>query len=54
MTCAQDYQSLLTEVVNFLVQEDWVQGEAYDRHIKVTPAQVDKAYESQRKIRRRR
>jgi foldase protein PrsA len=49
-TCASDYQSLLTEVVNFLVQEDWVQGEAYDRGIKVTPAQVEKAYESQRKI----
>jgi foldase protein PrsA len=50
VTCAQDYQSLVTEVVNFLVQEDWVQGEAYDRGVKVTPAQVEKAYESQRKI----
>jgi foldase protein PrsA len=50
VTCAQDYQSLLTEVVNFLVQEDWVQGEAYDRGVKVTPAQVEKAYAAQRKI----
>jgi len=49
-TCAASYQSLVTEVVNFLVQEDWVQGEAYDRGIKVTPAQVEKAYEAQRKI----
>jgi foldase protein PrsA len=48
--CEASYKSLVNEVVNFLVQEDWVQGEAYDRGVKVTPAQVEKAYESQRKV----
>jgi foldase protein PrsA len=48
--CKESYQSLLTEVVNFLVQADWIEGEAVDRHVKVTTAQVEKSYTSQRAV----
>lgn len=46
--CATSYKSqLLPEAVNLLVEGDWIQGEAADRHITVkTPAAV-KAFEAQ-------
>jgi foldase protein PrsA len=46
--CAQSYQSLLNEVMNFLIQAVWLQGEAVDRGVKVTNAQVLKSYNTQR------
>ncbi len=48
--CAQGYQGLLNEVMQFLVEAVWIQGEAADRHVKVTPAQVQTAYDHQRQI----
>jgi len=47
-TCAQSYQSLLNEVVGFLIEADWIQGEAIDRGVKITNAQVVKSFTSQR------
>jgi foldase protein PrsA len=47
--CAQQYQSLLTEVESFLIQAIWIQGEAVDRGVKVTNAQVETSYNTQRK-----
>lgn len=46
--CAQSYQSLLSEIMNFLIQSVWLQGEAVDRGVKVTNAQVTKAFNSER------
>jgi foldase protein PrsA len=48
-TCASNYQTLLTEVLNYLITTYWLQGEAYDRHVHVTAAEVDKAFNSERK-----
>jgi len=47
--CASRYQQLSQEVVTLLAQDAWVQGEAYDLHARVTPAQVDAAWKSQSK-----
>jgi foldase protein PrsA len=47
--CSQSYQSLLNEVMNYLIQAVWIQGEAYDLHVKVTNAEVNKSYATQRK-----
>jgi foldase protein PrsA len=46
--CKQAYQALLGQVMPLLIEAVWIQGEAYDMHVKVTPAQVEKAYISQR------
>jgi foldase protein PrsA len=48
--CAQNYQALLTQVLNYLIQTIWIQGEAIDRGVSVTPAQVEKSYVQQRKL----
>jgi foldase protein PrsA len=48
--CKQDYESLLTQVVNYLIQTIWIQGEAVDRHISVTPKQVQASFEQERKL----
>lgn len=47
--CAQEYQSLLTGIENFLIQAIWIQGEAVERGVTVTAAQVEKSYQAQRK-----
>ena len=47
--CSQSYTSLVNEVMNYLIQAVWIQGEAVDKHVKVSTAAVDKAYASQRK-----
>lgn len=46
--CQQQYTALVGEVMNFLIQALWIEGEATDRHIKVTPAQIQKSYQQQR------
>jgi foldase protein PrsA len=48
--CGQNYQALLTQVLNYLIQTIWIQGEAIDRGVSVTPAQVEKSYEQERKL----
>jgi hypothetical protein len=47
--CAQAYKSLVSEVMGYLINALWIEGEATDRGIKVTSAQVEKSFESQRK-----
>jgi foldase protein PrsA len=47
--CASRYSQLSQEVITLLAQDAWVQGEAYDEHARVTPAQVDAAWTSQSK-----
>ena len=47
--CSQSYEALVNEVMNFLVQAIWLQGEAVDRGVTVTSAQVEKSYQHQRK-----
>jgi foldase protein PrsA len=46
--CVQQYQSLVSEVMNFTVQALWIEGEAADRHVTVTKAQIAKSYQQQR------
>ncbi len=48
-TCASNYQTLQTEVLNYLITTYWLQAEAYDRHVHVTAAQVNKAFLKERK-----
>jgi parvulin-like peptidyl-prolyl isomerase len=48
--CSQNYQSLVTEVMSFLIQAVWIQGEAVDRHVSVTAKQVNKGYEAERLV----
>ncbi len=48
-SCASNYQTLLTEVLNYLITTYWLQGEAYDRHVHVTTAEVTKAFNQERK-----
>jgi foldase protein PrsA len=48
--CAQNYQSLLTQVLNYLIQTIWIQGEANDRGVGVTPKQVDAGFLQERKL----
>jgi foldase protein PrsA len=47
--CAQAYKSLVNEVMGYLINALWIEGEAADRGVKVTSAQVEKSFVSQRK-----
>jgi parvulin-like peptidyl-prolyl isomerase len=47
--CAASYQALQKTVVEFLVQGIWIQGEAVDRGVHVTDAQVVKNFDTERK-----
>jgi hypothetical protein len=47
--CATQYRSLVSEVMNFLIQAIWIEGEANARGLSVTAAQVDASYSSQRR-----
>jgi foldase protein PrsA len=46
--CEQSYSSLQGEVMDYLIEAIWIQGEANDLHVKVTPAQVQKSFNTQR------
>ena len=48
-SCAEDYTSLNNEVMSFLIEALWVEGAAFDRGVKSTPAAVAKAFAQQRK-----
>jgi hypothetical protein len=51
-TCETNYRTLVTEVLNYLIPRMWAQGEAASLNIHVTPAQIEKAYEQERKASR--
>jgi foldase protein PrsA len=47
--CKSEYDQLKHEVMQFLIQGEWVQQEADKRGIKVKPAELQKALEDQKK-----
>ena len=47
--CKTEYDALKKEVMQFLIQAEWVQQEAADQNIKVTDAQIKKSFEDQKK-----
>ena len=47
--CATQRRSLVSEVMNFLIQAIWIEGEANARGLSVTKAQVDASFASQRR-----
>ena len=47
--CKSEYDALKKEVMQFLIQAEWVQQEAADQDIKVTDAQIKKSFEDQKK-----
>jgi foldase protein PrsA len=46
--CKQQYDQLKGEVMQFLIQAQWIQQEAKARNVKVSDAQVKKAFEDQK------
>jgi foldase protein PrsA len=47
--CAQLFQSLDSQVMDFLIKAYWYQLQAHKLHIKITQAQVNKAFEQAKK-----
>jgi foldase protein PrsA len=47
--CASEYKSLQQQVMQLLVSFQWIEGEAKSQGIKVTDADVKKAFDSQKK-----
>jgi foldase protein PrsA len=47
--CKAEYETLRTQVMQFLIQAEWVQQEAEKQDIKVTDAQIRKSLEDQKK-----
>ncbi len=47
--CKSEYDALKREVMQFLIQAEWVQQEAAEQNIKVTDAQIKKSFEDQKK-----
>ena len=47
--CASGYSRLLSEVMGYLVQSVWIEGEANARGVAVTRAQVDTSFQAQRR-----
>jgi foldase protein PrsA len=47
--CKSEYDTLKREVMQFLIQGEWVQQEAEKRGVEVKPAQLEKALEDQKK-----
>jgi foldase protein PrsA len=47
--CKAEYDALKSEVMQFLIQAEWVQQEAANRDIEVTDAAVNKSFEQQKK-----
>ena len=47
--CAKNYRTLVSEVMNFLIQAVWIEGEANARGVAVTAAQIDASYRKQRR-----
>src|SRR3954469_11849068 len=47
--CKQQYNQLKSEVMQFLIQAQWVQQEAASKDIKVSDAEVKRSFEDQKK-----
>jgi foldase protein PrsA len=47
--CKSEYDSLKREVMQFLIQAEWVQQEAAEQDIKVTDKEIEKSFEDQKK-----
>jgi foldase protein PrsA len=47
--CKQQYEGLRDEVMQFLIQAEWVQQEAEERGVKVSDAEVKASFEDQKK-----
>ena len=47
--CKQQYDQLKSEVMQFLIQAQWVQQEAEKRDVKVTDSEVKKSFEDQKR-----
>ena len=47
--CKQEYEQLRDQVLQLLISFEWLQGEAEEQGIKVTDADVKKAFEDQKK-----
>jgi foldase protein PrsA len=47
--CKTEYETLRTQVMQFLIQAEWVQQEAEKQDVKVTDAQIEKSLEDQKK-----
>ena len=47
--CKTEYEGLRDQVLQFLVSSQWIQGEAADRNVKVTDAEVAKQFQTTKK-----
>jgi foldase protein PrsA len=47
--CKAEYDALKSEVMQFLIQAEWVQQEAAERDVEVTDAAIEKSLEEQKK-----
>jgi foldase protein PrsA len=47
--CKTEYETLRTQVMQFLIQAEWVQQEAEKQDVNVTDAQINKSLEDQKK-----
>ncbi|MDQ3630653.1 MAG: peptidyl-prolyl cis-trans isomerase, partial [Actinomycetota bacterium] len=47
--CKQEYEGLRDQVLQFLISSQWIQGEATDREVKVSDAEVKKQFETTKK-----
>lgn len=47
--CQTEYQTLRDQALQFLISSDWISGEAADRNVKVTDAEVTKAFNTTKK-----
>ena len=47
--CKQEYEGLRDQVMQLLDPDEWVEGEAEDQDVKVTDAEVKKAFDEQKK-----
>src|SRR5919206_3896263 len=46
--CRQRYEGLRDQVMQFLINTEWLRGEAKDQDIKVTPAEITKSFNQQK------
>ena len=47
--CKQEYEGLRDQVMQLLIQNEWVENEAAEQDVKVTDAEIQKAFEQQKK-----
>jgi foldase protein PrsA len=47
--CKQEYEGLRDQVLQFLIQAQWIQGEAKDQNVKVSDKELRKSFNQQKK-----